>query len=179
MRAAADALTLCNSRKVASLIGHLLRRPPPLPPLAVAQLTYLAGRVRASDQDTLLWLAAQLRSHEDPQIRAKALRSLAWIVGGEPGMTLAGAPLAPALLAAARELGRGPLGEADPPPPLGPLSPLGRAADDPDVAYLRRTALECLRWIPGDAGFAGLAAEAEPWPIELRRALSRSAALRG
>ncbi|MBX0330733.1 hypothetical protein K2Z83_24040 [Oscillochloris sp. ZM17-4] len=178
IRTAADALTLCDARRVAALIGHLLRHPPPLSDAAIGQLIYLAGRVRAHDPGSLRWLAGQLADHPDPLIKAKALRSLAWIVGGAPPMALDGTPLGPALLAVARQVGRGQLIDLALPPPLSGLSLAGCAADDPCVVYLRRTALECLRWLPGDAAFAELAAEAEAWPIDLRRALSRSAALR-
>jgi hypothetical protein len=176
---AADALTLCDSRRVAALVGQILRHPPPLDHEAVGQIVYLAGRTRAHDPATLRWLVEQLADHADLRIKAKALRSLTWVVSDEPGLELGGAPLAPPLLEAARQIGRGQLAGLSLPAPIGAIATADVAADEADITYLRRMGLECLRWLPGDAGFAGLAAEAEAWPIDLRRALSRSAALRG
>lgn len=177
-RTAADALTLCDHQRVAALLGYILRRPPRLGDEAAGQLIYLAGRARAHNPASLSWLVGRLAGPAEPQIQARALRSLAWIVASQPGVTLGDQPLAPALLSAARQIGRGQIDTLALPAPLATLSLAGCDPSDPGLIYLRRTALECLRWIPGDAGFAELLAEAEPWPIDLRRALSRSAAIR-
>ncbi|NTW03998.1 MAG: hypothetical protein HGA19_22440, partial [Oscillochloris sp.] len=177
IRTVADALTLCDARRVAALLGQALRHPPPLHNEAIGQIIYLAGRVRTHDPDTLRWLIEQFVSHSDMRIKAKALRSLAWIISSEPALALSGALLGPPLLDAACWIGSGLLNALVLPLPIGAIS-MPASDDSSGITYLRRTALECLRWLPGDIHVAELTSESEHWPIELRRALACSVALR-
>ncbi|EFO80089.1 HEAT repeat-containing PBS lyase [Oscillochloris trichoides DG-6] len=166
-RTAADALILADAPRVATLLAALLRRDPRLATEAVGQLIYLAGRVRLRDPRSVAWLVQQLITQPDPVIKAKALRSLAWIVADTPGDPALG----PALLAAAMAIGRGLRSNLNLPAPLAALSLHHLPADDAGWLYLRRTALEALRWLAQGADLSALAAEAPSWPLDLRRAL--------
>ncbi|WP_129628727.1 hypothetical protein [Candidatus Oscillochloris fontis] len=165
-RTAADALTLADAASVATLITAILRRRPQLSTEAAGQVIYLAGRVRTHDPVSVDWLVQQLVAHPDPLIKAKALRSLAWIVGTHRDL-----PLAPALLAAALAIGRGLRSDLNLPTPLAALTLHHLPTDDTGWLYLRRTALEALRWLAQDADLSDIAAEAPTWPLDLRRAL--------
>ncbi len=167
-RTAADALILADAPRVATLIAAIVRRQHRMSDDATGQLIYLAGRVRVCDPNSVAWMVRQLVEHPDPLIKAKALRSLAWIVADTPTSDPA---LAPALLAAAMAIGRGLRSDLNLPAPLAALTLHHLPADDAGWLYLRRTALESLRWLAQDADLSVLEAEAPAWPLDLRRAL--------
>jgi hypothetical protein len=200
--AAADALTLFEPEYVERLMTTLIKKRSEgsegsekksayIPEDSAQQLAYLAGRVRATNDTVINWLLEQLVFHPNPEVKSKALQSLAWMgrdIAERP------VPLEPArAVQAAVERGlpdrrmRGPtlrrLVQTIAIWRPGANGLPGQFVIVPSVEertsgpfYLRRKAIEALAWI-GDADTLQLiAAELPNWPITLREYWYESAA---
>lgn len=170
MWAAADALTLFDPEQVAPLLTVLISRNEHISDSAAQQLAYVAGRVRANNEEVINWLIQLLVTNPSQSLKAKALQSLAWMGMGVPHMRLRlrdgrDGPTLKTLIqyiAAEREIhGLG----------LGKFEVRLREDDPPgNPVYLRRKAVEALAWIGDAATLRDLSGSFPTWPIELREA---------
>lgn len=168
MWAAADALTLFDPDLVTPLLTVLVTRKGEIPDSAAQQLAYLAGRVRATNEEVVDWLIRLLVTNPSQSVKAKALQSLAWMGLGitEVRLPLADGRDGPSLkeliqeIAAGRQV-RG-LSMGDFEVRLRPGDPAG------SPLYLRRKAIEALAWIGDAATVRDLGSQYMGWPIELR-----------
>jgi hypothetical protein len=168
MWAAADALTLFEPNQVVPLLTVLVSRSRNIPDSAAQQLAYLAGRVRATNQEVVDWLIGLLVMNPSQSVKAKALQSLAWmglgiqdvqlaLPDGRPGPTLKQLIQDIAAWRPVRALS------------LGTFDVKLRASDgEGSPMYLRRKAIEALAWV-GDADtIRDLGSQFTAWPLELR-----------
>jgi hypothetical protein len=168
MWAAADALTLFDPEQVAPLLTVLISRNEQIHDCAAQQLAYLAGRVRAANQEVVDWLIRLLVTNPSQSIKAKALQSLAWMGLDIPQVRLRlndkreGPSLKLLIqhIAAGRTIHGLSLGEFE--VRLRPGDPPG------SPIYLRRKAIEALAWIGDAQTVHDLGACFLEWPIELR-----------
>ncbi len=177
MWAAADALTLFEPSYVAPLLTVLARRKRNIPDSAAQQLAYLAGRIRATDEDVIDWLINLLVTNPSQMIKSKALQSLAWmgmgtekrrldLGDGRPGPTLKEIIQDIAAGRTIRPLKRG----------VYTVTPYEGDIDG-KPAYLRSKAIEALAWI-GDADtLKDFDTEVAGWPLDLRERWYKAAAM--
>ncbi len=176
MWAASDALTLFEPSQVAPLLTVLIRHKRTMPDNAAQQLAYLAGRVRATDEDVITWLITLLIANPSQTIKSKALQSLAWmgmgiekrllyLEDGRPGFTIK-----ELIQDIAAERMIRPLKE-------GVYTVTPRQSDiDGSPSYLRGKAIEALAWIGDSDTLRDLDKEVGSWPLELRELWYKAAA---
>lgn len=168
MWAAADALTLFNPNQVIPLLTVLVKRKQPIPDKAAQQLAYLAGRLRANNEQVVEWLICLLVTNPSQIIKSRALQSLAWMGLDIPNVRL-------------------PLPDDRPGPTLKQLIQdiaawrpirtlkMGKFAvtprkDDPEgnPIYLRLKAIDALAWIGDAETLKDLGSQFMAWPLNLR-----------
>ncbi len=177
MWAAADALTLFDPDLVTPLLTVLVSRKEEIPDSAAQQLAYLAGRLRATNEEVVNWLIRLLVTNPSQTVKAKALQSLAWMGLGiaEVRLPLANGRAGPTLKQLIQEIaaGRQVRGLS-----MGDFEVKLRASDvTGSPLYLRRKAIEALAWI-GDADtLKDLGRQYMDWPIELREYWYQAAAM--
>jgi HEAT repeat protein len=176
MWAAADALTLFEPNQVAPLLTVLVRHNRAIPNSAAQQLAYLAGRLRATDDEVISWLITLLVNNPSQTIKSKALQSLAWMGMGieKQRLELGDGRPGPTLKEIIQDIAAG---RSIRPLKLGTFTIASRQSDiDGQPVYLRSKAIEALAWIGDAESLRDLDKEVEHWPLELREQWYQAAA---